>query len=149
MGQTRVKICGLSEPQHVAAAVAGGVAYVGFVFFEKSPRNVTPKEAWALAIDVPPGVAKVVLTVDATDAELLIADIHVRAVLGLEDDGKRVHFGELNDSLTCMRAHGKPINSHLTASDLNLINRLVRTQGALGNMYPYPWMPESRSLHAC
>ena len=86
---------------------------------------------------------------DATDAELLIADIHVRAVLGLEDDGKRVHFGELNDSLTCMRAHGKPINSHLTASDLNLINRLVRTQGALGNMYPYPWMPESRSLHAC
>jgi phosphoribosylanthranilate isomerase len=37
----RVKVCGLSKPEHLAAAVEAGAAYVGFVFFEKSPRNVT------------------------------------------------------------------------------------------------------------
>jgi phosphoribosylanthranilate isomerase len=65
---TRVKICGLSTPETVAAAVDGGAAYVGFVFFPKSPRNVTLARARELAVEVPPGVAKVALTVDADDA---------------------------------------------------------------------------------
>ena len=67
---TRVKICGLSTPDAVAAAVDGGAAYVGFVFFDKSPRNVSFETARDLAISVPPGVAKVGLTVDADDAFL-------------------------------------------------------------------------------
>ena len=63
-----MKICGLSTPETVAAAVDGGAAYVGFVFFPKSPRNVTLARARELAVEVPPGVAKVALTVDADDA---------------------------------------------------------------------------------
>lgn len=68
--KTRVKICGLREPDHVAAAVGAGAAYVGLVFFAKSPRNIEPAAARALALTVPEGVAKVALTVDASDAEL-------------------------------------------------------------------------------
>lgn len=64
----RVKICGLSTAPTVAAAVEAGAAYVGFVFFAKSPRNVSVEAARALAVEVPPGVAKVALTVDADDA---------------------------------------------------------------------------------
>jgi len=67
---TRVKICGLREPAHVAAAAAAGAAYVGFVFFAKSPRNIALADAAALALTVPAGVAKVALTVNASDAEL-------------------------------------------------------------------------------
>ena len=66
----RVKICGLSATATVAAAVDAGAAYLGFVFVEKSPRYVTIETARALALPVPPGVAKVALTLDATDAEL-------------------------------------------------------------------------------
>jgi phosphoribosylanthranilate isomerase len=66
----RVKVCGLSKPEHLAAAVEAGAAYVGFVFFEKSPRNVTVDVAQALAVEVPVGVAKVALVVDADDATL-------------------------------------------------------------------------------
>ena len=66
----RVKICGLKEPAHVAAAIAAGAAYLGFVFFPKSPRHLAIPAAAALAAEVPPGVAKVALTVNATDAEL-------------------------------------------------------------------------------
>ncbi|MBS4010171.1 MAG: N-(5'-phosphoribosyl)anthranilate isomerase, partial [Roseovarius sp.] len=63
----RVKICGLTAAADVSAAVEAGAAYVGFVFFEKSPRNVGLTQARALAFGVPPGVAKVALTVDADD----------------------------------------------------------------------------------
>src|SRR6056297_1422003 len=67
---TRVKICGLTRAQDVQAAVAAGATYVGFVFFEKSPRHLSPDGARALAIEVPPGIAKVALVVDADDAAL-------------------------------------------------------------------------------
>ncbi|SMP22373.1 phosphoribosylanthranilate isomerase [Shimia sagamensis] len=66
----RVKICGLKEPAHVAAAAEAGAAYVGFVFFEKSPRNVGIAQARDLAVEAPVGVAKVALTVNADDAFL-------------------------------------------------------------------------------
>ncbi len=65
-----VKICGLSTPETVDAAVEAGARYVGFVFFGASPRNVTPHDAAALALRVPPGIAKVGLVVDPDDAAL-------------------------------------------------------------------------------
>lgn len=67
---TRVKICGLTQAEHVAAAADAGAAYLGFVFFPKSPRNVTVPQAAALALEVPVGVAKVALVVNADDALL-------------------------------------------------------------------------------
>ena len=66
----RVKICGLTTPETVAACVAGGAAYVGLNFFAKSPRYATPALARDLALAMPVGVAKVALTVDADDAAL-------------------------------------------------------------------------------
>ncbi|WP_372605056.1 phosphoribosylanthranilate isomerase [Actibacterium sp.] len=66
----RVKICGLRDAASVATAVEAGASYLGFVFFARSPRNVTVAEAAALASEVPPGVAKVALVVDADDAAL-------------------------------------------------------------------------------
>jgi len=65
-----IKFCGLSRVEDVVAAADAGARYVGFVFFPKSPRNVTPDEARLLAVEVPVGVAKVALVVDADDAFL-------------------------------------------------------------------------------
>ncbi len=70
MSDLSVKICGLSQAEHVAAAVEAGAKYIGFVFFPKSPRNVSLEQARALALEVPPGVAKVALVVNADDAFL-------------------------------------------------------------------------------
>lgn len=67
MQDTAVKVCGLSTPEHVAAAAKAGASYVGFVFFPKSPRNVSIEKARALALTTPAGVAKVALTVNASD----------------------------------------------------------------------------------
>jgi len=67
---TSVKICGLSRAEDVSVAADAGVAYVGFVFFQKSPRHVTLDRARALALQVPAGLAKVALVVNAEDAAL-------------------------------------------------------------------------------
>ncbi len=65
-----IKFCGLSRAEDVAAAAVAGARYAGFVFFAKSPRNVTVEQARALALEVPAGIAKVALVVDASDAVL-------------------------------------------------------------------------------
>lgn len=49
----RIKICGLTDAAGVNAAVAAGVDAVGFVFFEKSPRNLHIGQAIELAALVP------------------------------------------------------------------------------------------------
>ena len=70
MADVRVKICGLTRAQDVSAAAKAGAAYAGFVFFPKSPRDVSLAQARALALETPVGMAKVALTVDADDALL-------------------------------------------------------------------------------
>ena len=64
------KICGLSTPETVAAALAGKAAYVGFMFFEKSPRNIAPDAAARLAAPARGKVKVVAVTVDPSDALL-------------------------------------------------------------------------------
>lgn len=65
-----VKICGLSSEAAVAAAVAGGAAYIGFVFYPPSPRAVTPARAGVLCALAPAAVRRVALFVDADDAAI-------------------------------------------------------------------------------
>ena len=66
----RVKFCGITTSDSLKAAVAAGAGYIGFNFFEKSPRYLDIPSATALAQEVPPGVCKVGLWVNPTNAEL-------------------------------------------------------------------------------
>lgn len=68
--KTRIKICGLTREVDVEAAVSAGADAIGFVFYARSPRAVTPERARALARLLPPFVTPVGLFVNATDAEL-------------------------------------------------------------------------------
>jgi phosphoribosylanthranilate isomerase len=68
-----VKICGLTGEAAVVAAVEGGAAYLGFVFFPPSPRAVSPTAAAALCAKVPTGVTRVGLFVDADDRAIAAA----------------------------------------------------------------------------
>jgi phosphoribosylanthranilate isomerase len=64
------KICGLSTPETLDAAVAGGASHIGFVFFPPSPRHVTFEQSAALAQRVPAAVGRVGVFVDPEDALL-------------------------------------------------------------------------------
>jgi len=67
---TGVKICGLTTPETLDAALDGGAAFVGAVMFAKSPRNVAPAEA-ATLFERARGRAKVVAVVVNPDDALL------------------------------------------------------------------------------
>ncbi|MFD1795612.1 phosphoribosylanthranilate isomerase [Paracoccus aurantiacus] len=100
----QVKICGLTRPEHVAAAVEAGAAFVGFVFFPKSPRNVSAEVAAALAADVPAGVARVGLFVDPDDQ--MLDDVLAKVPL----DIIQLHGGETPDRVAELRARtGLPV----------------------------------------
>lgn len=64
-----VKVCGLTTPAAVAAAVDAGVDAVGFVFAE-SKRRVTPQRAVELARDVPRHIARVAVMLHPSQREL-------------------------------------------------------------------------------
>jgi len=68
---TTAKICGLTTPEAVRAAVDGGASHLGFMFFRKSPRNIAPDAAARL---VPAARARnvkiVAVVVDPTDNEV-------------------------------------------------------------------------------
>ena len=71
MSNIKVKICGIKTPEALHAAESGGANFLGFVFCEKSPRNInmaTAKQLGAIT-----KIPKVAVTVDASDE--LIADI--------------------------------------------------------------------------
>ena len=73
------KICGLSTPEAVRAALDGGAAFLGFMFFERSPRNVAPDAAARLA-EPARGKARIVaVLVDPTDETL--ADLSATGAL--------------------------------------------------------------------
>ncbi|NMG64273.1 phosphoribosylanthranilate isomerase [Azoarcus indigens] len=64
MSRTRIKICGLTRPEDVRAAVNAGADAVGFVFYPPSPRNLSVKRAAELAAQLPPFVSAVGLFVN-------------------------------------------------------------------------------------
>ncbi|PTE21088.1 phosphoribosylanthranilate isomerase [Cereibacter changlensis JA139] len=112
MTDIRVKVCGLRTGADVAAAAASGAAYVGFVFFAKSPRHLSLPEARELALAAPVGLAKVALTVDADDATL---DAIVEA---MPLDMLQLHGHESPERVAEVRArYGLPVMKALGVAD--------------------------------
>jgi len=63
----KVKICGMTEKETIQTAIQHKVDYLGFVFYAKSPRNLTPDQARELTKNIPTDVKKVAVIVDAKD----------------------------------------------------------------------------------
>ncbi|RJY08831.1 phosphoribosylanthranilate isomerase [Aurantiacibacter aquimixticola] len=73
MPETLIKICGLSTPETVDAAVDAGASHIGLVHYEPSPRHVSVKQAAELRARVPEGVKVVLLTVNLDPKETAYA----------------------------------------------------------------------------
>ena len=66
----KAKICGVSTPEAVRAALEGGAGWLGFVFFPNSPRNLAPHAAVRLAEPARNRAKVVALMVDPADAQV-------------------------------------------------------------------------------
>lgn len=147
----RLKICGLTDPADIPAAILAGARYVGFVFFPRSPRHLDLAVAAAMAASVPEGICKVALTVDATDAE-------IDTILGrVPLDMLQLHGRETPDrvaevrerfGLPVMKAVGiadegdlPALDAHQRAADQVLVDAKAPKGAALpgGNGLPFDW----------
>jgi phosphoribosylanthranilate isomerase len=119
----RAKICGLSTDDAVAAAVADGAAFVGFVFYPRSPRAVTPAQAAALAKLVPESVGKVGLFVDDDDARfaevLATAKLDLLQLHGAETPARVAEIRAMT-GLPVMKAVGVAGAADIAAADTYL-----------------------------
>ena len=59
-----IKLCGFTEENSVKVAIAQKCDFLGFVFYEKSPRYITPQNAAKISKQVPANIAKVAVVVD-------------------------------------------------------------------------------------
>ncbi len=108
----KVKICGLTTIEQMQFAAEAGANYMGFVFFAKSPRNLTLPQARDLLIEVPMGIAKVALTVNADDATL------DEIVNTLPLDMLQLHGSETAERVAEIRArYGLPVMKAVGVAD--------------------------------
>jgi phosphoribosylanthranilate isomerase len=99
-----VKICGLTTPDALDAALEAGADWVGFVFFPPSPRHLGLEAARTLAARVKGRAGIAALTVDANDETLL--DI----VAALKPDLLQLHGTETPDRVVAVRTrYGRPV----------------------------------------
>ena len=101
---TKIKLCGLSRPEDIAAANEVNPDYIGFVFAPKSKRYVSPTQAARLKQQLAPGIQAVGVFVKE-DPETVV---HL-----LEDgviDVAQLHGGESEAYIRTLRQHThKPI----------------------------------------
>ena len=114
-----VKICGISTMDDVRACAGAGANYMGLVFFEKSPRNITIPAARDLALAAPMGLAKVALVVNPSDAEL-------DAIAGTVPlDMIQLHGRETPERVAEVKArYGLPVMKAVGIADANDLPKL-------------------------
>jgi phosphoribosylanthranilate isomerase len=114
------KICGLSDAATFDAAVAGGAAWLGFVFFPASPRNVDVEQAAALIRRVPERVGSAAVLVDPDDG--LVAQAVAAGVSALQ-----LHGEETPERVASLRRSGVEVWKAVS----------VRTRGDLDAAHAY------------
>jgi phosphoribosylanthranilate isomerase len=117
------KICGLSTAATVDAAIQGGAAWLGFIFFPKSPRNVAPDEVASFVQRAPAAVGKVGVFVDADDA--LIERAVAAGLTTLQ-----LHGSETPERLVALRRHGVELWKAIPVRTRADIDAAARYRGA-------------------
>lgn len=105
-----IKICGLSKPDTVDAAVAAGADAVGFVFAAGSPREVTPEVARSLVARVPVGIETVGVFRDQPTDEIL------RSATAAGLSAVQLHGHEGPEIFEAVRSAGFPTIRALSAA---------------------------------
>jgi phosphoribosylanthranilate isomerase len=123
------KICGLSTPETLDAAVKGGAGYVGFVSYPPSPRYVASNDVLkALGARVPKSVIRVGLFVDPDDA-LLDERLATGAI-----DLLQLHGKETPERIAAIKARtGKPVMKAINVGAASDLERGIATYGAVAD----------------
>jgi phosphoribosylanthranilate isomerase len=119
MHRTRIKICGITREEDLRAAVAAGADALGFVFYPKSPRYVTPERFAALASGLPPYVSSVALFVNASVEEVrAVVDAAPVALLQFHGDETMDECARIADAVKRPFVHAYRVRPDTDPADL-------------------------------
>jgi phosphoribosylanthranilate isomerase len=126
MPTAAIKICGISTPESLEAAIRARAAHAGFVFFPRSPRNVTPAEAAVLSQRAQGRIGRVGLFVDADDAAI------AEAVASARLDTLQLHGSETPERAAQLRTRfGIPVWKALSVATAEDAARASAYAGAV------------------
>lgn len=139
----RIKICGITNIEDALNAIDAGAHALGFVFYENSPRYITPSDAAKIINQLPPLVQSVGLFVNKSILE--IDDICEISKVGLA----QIHFEadeHIYNNLTAkhlkvVRAKSKE-DVLLHQDDYRLIDAYVDSFGGEGKRIALEWFDE-------
>jgi phosphoribosylanthranilate isomerase len=130
--RTRIKLCGLSQAEDVANAVAAGADAIGLVFYPPSPRNLSLAQAATLAALVPPFVATVGLFVNPDETQLREAKQAARlSLLQFHGDETPEQCHALAASVNLPFIKAFRVRPDTTAADLLKYDSICRAGGPL------------------
>lgn len=141
--KTRVKICGITNLQDALNAIEAGADALGFVFYDKSPRFIDPKEARNIIRQLPPFVQTVGLFVNLYGAEV---DFIVKRS---EVDIAQIHFGADQKFYTSLQSkylkviRAKSKNDILqNKNEYRIIDAFVENYGGEGKSLNLNWFKD-------
>jgi len=115
--RTRIKICGITRLEDALEASQLGVDAVGFVFYNKSPRYITPQKAASIIRQLPPFVSAVGLFVNPTQD--FIAEVLQTVPLGVI----QLHGDETADFCSAQRRRVMKAIPVSNVDDIQSMNR--------------------------
>ena len=139
----RSKICGITSVKDAMIAIDAGADALGFVFYEKSPRYVTPKEARTIIDQLPPFVEKVALFVNEDVATIdsicqesgsTLAQLHFEASDELYNSLKTPH-------IKVIRAKCKE-DIEKYSDEYRLVDAYCEAYGGAGKRINIEWFDE-------
>lgn len=150
--RTRIKVCGITRAEDAACCAELGVDALGFVFYEPSPRYLTPAAACKISRATPPFVTRVGLFVNAPRdtvlAVLAEAPLHLLQFHGDEDEAYCASFGR--PYLKAARI--KPgldlleFAARFPSADAILCDAFVDGYGGAGKTFDWNLLPPAGSL---
>jgi phosphoribosylanthranilate isomerase len=125
MSEVQIKICGLSTPEAVDAAVAARATHIGLVHYPPSPRHVTLEQAARLRVRVPREVKVVLLLVN----EQPIPTLH--AIEAVKPDVVQFHGSETPQWLALLKQGGaKELWKAIGVKNAEALEKATRFKGS-------------------
>ncbi len=126
MPEQLIKICGISTPEALDAAIAAGASHVGFVHYEPSPRHVSLELARSLSERVPDPMKTVLLLVNQE------AEPTARALAAVQPDIVQFHGRETPEWCAALKTHTPfEIWKAVGVKDAGTLERAQRFAGAV------------------
>jgi len=136
----RVKICGITSLQDAQCAIDAGADGLGFVFYPKSPRYITPQDAQAIIAKLPPFVEKVALFVNETPETIQSLCLETGCTLA------QIHFDVSDDFYTSLHFPSLKVIRAKTCEDVLrypdeycLIDAYCESYGGSGKCLNIEW----------